>query len=296
MPRTWIGEWAFAVRSQLGLSRCADCSFEFVNPRPGPEHLEAFYSGKDYVCHHPTQSAGAEKTAAFLVAHFDRYRAGGGRRLLDFGCGGGWLLRYAIEHGWQGTGYDASGEAIESARRQGLPVVDDVEALPAGGFDVAIVNKVFEHVEDFGRTLAQLRRLLAPEGILLINVPNVGSLRARLSNPFFVEYLHFDERHRAFPIHLSYFNPRTLTRLLERNGYRVRACETYGFGIDELIAKPESPDEPYVGLHGEAAPRSAEAGALGTAKRVAKRAIKRVFFGAGLGENVLVVAVSSSSR
>jgi SAM-dependent methyltransferase len=279
------------LRTQIGLARCGDCSFEFVNPRPGRQALDAFYGSKEYLCHRPTQSSEAGKTAEFLVGQFTKYHPEGGHRLLDFGCGGGWLLRYAIEHGWNATGYDAGGEAIATARRQGLPVVDDVAALAAGEFDVIIVNKVFEHVEDHGGTLTTLRTLLAPGGVLLIDVPNVGSLRARLSNPFFVAHLNFDERHRAFPIHLSYFTPRTLTLLLERNGYRMRACQTYGFGMEELIARPESADEPYVRLGDESRARSDDAGVVRAAKQLAKRAIKRVFFGAGLGENLLVVAV-----
>lgn len=55
--------------------------------------------------------------------------------------------------------------------------------LKPGSFDVIFMNHVLEHIEEPVGLLESLRGLLAPQGRLFIEVPNVRSLRARLSMP-----------------------------------------------------------------------------------------------------------------
>jgi hypothetical protein len=50
----------------------------------------------------------------------------------------------------------------------------------------------------------------------------------------------FDERHRAFPIHLSYFTAASMAVLLQRAGWNVDRMFTAGLGIDELRNRPPS--------------------------------------------------------
>lgn len=86
-----------------------------------------------------------------------------------------------------------------------------------------------------------MRSLLAPEGRVFFSVPNARALRAMLSLRIFSQHLGFDERYRAFPIHLTYFDASTLTRLLHRESYRVELMFTMGLGIDQLLQRPLSP-------------------------------------------------------
>src|SRR5262245_58647461 len=77
LPQTWIDHRAFAeVKHRVGLTRCRDCTFVFVNPRPGPALLNAFYSGTSYSCHRPSHSNASRKTAEFLVSHFAKHHRG----------------------------------------------------------------------------------------------------------------------------------------------------------------------------------------------------------------------------
>ena len=65
---------------------------------------------------------------------------------------------------------------------------------------------------------------------LCVEVPNVASLRARMSTSFTRGRLGADERHRAFPIHLSYFSPDTLARALTGAGFEIILLRTAGGG------------------------------------------------------------------
>jgi 2-polyprenyl-3-methyl-5-hydroxy-6-metoxy-1,4-benzoquinol methylase len=289
-PHVWIGEPVFGkYRGALGVSACAGCSFEFVNPRPGLALLGAFYGGSDYTCHDPH----ATDTVDARALHVLDFIAGQvtGRRILDFGCGAGVFLRCALAQGWDAHGHDLGAAAIEQCRRQGLPATSSLDELPRAGFDAVVLNHVFEHVVDHAETLATLRGLLAPGGRLFMECPNVRSLRARLSLPVLSRHAGFDERYRAFPIHLSYFSPQTLRRLLEREGFEVERSVTWGFGIEELRREPERAPRAEAAPAGPApAPPRRPGPVRGALKPVARAILRRLILDTGLGENVMVVA------
>ena len=188
-------------------------------------------------------------------------------------------MRAATAAGWDTWGFDVGPRAIQSCRSQGLRVADEIKRLPLAHFDLIILNHVFEHLSAPADTLKILRSLLGQRGRLLIEVPNVRSLRAQLAIRPAISMFRFDERHRAYPIHLSYSSPRTLQTLLKQNGWEVVRISTCGLGLEEIVRRPamdELPSRPLEGRH------------LGQPKRSGWRvAAKKAFFSAGLGENVV---------
>jgi SAM-dependent methyltransferase len=109
----------------------------------------------------------------------DGRRAGGrprGRpRILDIGCGAGGTLQALSPHG-EVRGLDPSPEIVERARAKAgcevrvgsLP--RDV-SYPPGSFDVVTLLDVLEHIEEDEASLAAVRDLLAPGGVLALTVP-----------------------------------------------------------------------------------------------------------------------------
>ncbi|HEV2150324.1 MAG TPA: class I SAM-dependent methyltransferase [Longimicrobiaceae bacterium] len=119
--------------------------------------------------HIPSRRAGTDAAIVEAVAR------AGGRRVLDVGCGEGWLARALAEHGFAVTGIDGSAELVERARAAGggdfrTLRYDEVEADPArlgGPYDTVVCNFAL-----LGETVAPLLRALAtalaPDGRLLI--------------------------------------------------------------------------------------------------------------------------------
>lgn len=290
LPTRWIGRSTFQpVRSSLGLCRCSQCGFTFVNPRPARALLGAFYGSESYDCHDVNDTAGTQRKAEFLLDLIQSQKPDA-RRILDFGCGGGLLLRRALQRKLEAVGYDVGDHAMRTCRAQGLQVTDRLEDLPRGHFDVIVLHHVFEHVSDHAEVLEHLARLLSPHGSVFIEVPNVGSLRARLSHPLLSKHLKFDERYRAYPIHLSYFDATTLPALLQRHGYVTTHVTTYGLGLDELIANEASETEAYD------TPLLEPGKLRSLIGQRARDLVKRTLYGANLGENLLVVAHPEPSR
>ncbi|MFF8607143.1 class I SAM-dependent methyltransferase [Streptomyces sp. NPDC015346] len=99
------------------------------------------------------------------------------RRILDAGCGSGSLSAALRDRGAVVTGIDASAGMLALARRRlgddvPLHLVDLSEPLPFddGAFDDVVASLVLHYLEDWGPTLAELRRVLRPGGRLIASV------------------------------------------------------------------------------------------------------------------------------
>ncbi len=242
VPGHWSGEEFFRpYREQFGLCKCRSCSFIFTNPRPSQWLPDLFYRGETYSPHDPDFSLEARKKAEFLLSQFEKHVwSSSERKLLDFGCGGGFLLKRPAASGWDAIGFDIGDRALASCRQQGLRVTDQIEQLRRHRFDIVMLSHVLEHIAEHGALLELLKGLLSEQGKLFIEVPNVRSLRARLSLPFISTHCGFDERYRAFPTHLSYFsglNPAPLVgeiRLFDIGGDDSRACSERTCSVVQL--------------------------------------------------------------
>ncbi|MET7294965.1 class I SAM-dependent methyltransferase [Streptomyces griseoloalbus] len=100
-----------------------------------------------------------------------------GRRILDAGCGSGPLSAALRDRGAVVTGVDASAGMLALARRRlgddvALHVADLSDPLPFddGAFDDVVASLVLHYLEDWGPTLAELRRVLRPGGRLIASV------------------------------------------------------------------------------------------------------------------------------
>jgi SAM-dependent methyltransferase len=116
--------------------------------------------------------------------HRTRYRWGAqiaaGKDVLDAGCGLGYGLEIIAAAGAKSvTGVDLDPEAVaEAEKRFGKHAAaveqGDLRELPFedASFDLAICFEAIEHVEGPEKALAELRRVLRPDGVLIVSSPN----------------------------------------------------------------------------------------------------------------------------
>jgi 2-polyprenyl-3-methyl-5-hydroxy-6-metoxy-1,4-benzoquinol methylase len=135
-----------------------------------------------------------------------------GARVLDVGSGGGEFAHLLARLGCRVTGIEPNiGYAEHAARSYGLDVrrgfVDEV-AIEPQSIEVVTIWHVLEHTEDPLAVLRQLRRVLVPEGRLVVEVPNI---EATCQSP----------RSTFHAAHLVHFNVATLSALAARAGLRV---------------------------------------------------------------------------
>ena len=119
------------------------------------------------------------------IAHFDyllRTIVQPGDLWLDAGCGSGNLARLIALHGAKVIAVDASPKMIENAKYESIDfrssvtymLLDTIEVLDFEScyFDKILCSSVIEYVEDPERSLGELFRVIRPDGILVISVPN----------------------------------------------------------------------------------------------------------------------------
>jgi SAM-dependent methyltransferase len=194
--------------------RCRGCGFVFTSPRFSANLYDEIY-GSITAPERTDRAFEDAKRARFqrlgrLVR--ERFPAGGAD-FLDLGCGDGSFLRFMDDA--RGRGFEVG----PPGRRTAGPceiVTGDWSSFagsgdcPAASLDFLTAFDVFEHLPDLERSVADIRRVLKPGGVVYASVPNVDSLVARAMggrwNMLLLE-------------HLWYFSPQTLERLMARNGF-----------------------------------------------------------------------------
>ena len=140
--------------------------------------------------------------------------------ILDIGCGEGFTLHYFKEKKWEITGIDFSDFGCRKFNPQCLPylLTGDIyeQMLPLiqanRQFNVIWLDNVLEHVLDPLDLLKECKKLLHPDGVIVIEVPNDFSIlqnyllnKKYIPSPFWV----------VVPDHISYFNLKGLSALAE---------------------------------------------------------------------------------
>jgi len=149
--------------------------------------------------------------------------------ILDVGCGGGRFLVEARNHGWKTFGIEPTKRSVEIAKKYSLDVIDDKlsESLfTKDMFDVISLWHVFEHIPNPDNVLSILRKWLKNDGLLVIAVPNIESLQARLGKDL---WFHLDP-----PRHLYHFSPKTLRLILKKNGYETRSISHFSTELNHF--------------------------------------------------------------
>ncbi|MCX6630141.1 MAG: class I SAM-dependent methyltransferase, partial [Candidatus Solibacter sp.] len=137
--------------------------------------------------------------------------------LLDVGCGGGLFLGMMRQRGLRVVGLDFSREAAGIAwRRQRVPALaGDLQRAPlrAGTFAGLTMFHVMEHLYDPRAYLRAARELLAPDGRLVVQVPNAASWQARLLGGAW--------NGADIPRHLTDFRGSDLEKMIGSAGFEV---------------------------------------------------------------------------
>ena len=137
-----------------------------------------------------------------------------GARLLEVGCAHGGYLAEAAAAGWDVDGIEPDEAAARRARSRGFDVqVSTLTAagLPEASRDAVAAWMVLEHVPDPVAMVREVHRILTPEGVFCVSVPNGGGFERRLFGRYWLGY--------DAPRHLQVFTAGRLRELLQEIGF-----------------------------------------------------------------------------
>ncbi|MEI7509011.1 MAG: class I SAM-dependent methyltransferase, partial [Flavobacterium sp.] len=182
-----------------------------THPQPSLDKLPSYYESVDYISHTDGNRSVFEKMYQFVkgIALKNKLKLINAQypkgRILDIGAGVGDFLQVAKKDGWQTTGIEPSEKAKKIAINKGVSFVENLSELENNSFDIITMWHVLEHVPDLENQIKELKRLLKPNGTILIAVPNFKSFDA----------LHYGKYWAAFdvPIHLWHFSKKARRKL-----------------------------------------------------------------------------------
>ena len=161
-----------------------------------------------------------------------------GARVLDLGAGGG-TFPYAAYPALAIAAAELRPRPGTARRFAGRLVNATASALPfcGGGFDLVIAHWLFEHVDNLGGTLDEVRRVTRPGGLLAVAVPNSKSFEDRLyrfaSHVYKYAFFHFAKRIE----HVQVLTFAGVDRELSRRGFELLRFRTEDAGYCWLEVK-----------------------------------------------------------
>jgi SAM-dependent methyltransferase len=133
--------------------------------------------------------------------------------VLDFGCGGGYLLHELSCH--TKVGFEVNPNARKNAQSLGVDTVSSFDDLLDNTFDVIISNHALEHVPNPYDTLQHLHRVLKVGGLLVLVLPCEQSTD-----------IEFNFNPNDINQHLYSWCPQSLGNLVKLSGFKVEMCST----------------------------------------------------------------------
>lgn len=205
---------------------CRRCGLVYQNPRPTLAEISAYYLQGYWEDRGPVASGGEQPLSdaslerGRAIVDWTRTLVGPGDLAVEVGCGHGEILAYVRDQlGCQALGVEPSrSQAAAAAQRFGLNMLQtdlDGVTLPGPRAKLLVLSHVLEHFHDPRAALARCRELLAEDGWIFIEVPNIlkPHPRKRLSTWLAVE-------------HMYYYSVATLGRLLAEAGFRVTQSDS----------------------------------------------------------------------
>ena len=257
-PERLMDRVAFSEHPPLRIVECARCGLVYRNPIERAHELDDIYadatpSGDLLGGLHDTQRVAYRAQAKRLLRVLGRRGAG-----IEVGSYVGAFLAAAREAGLQMEGLDINADVNRFTRSLGFTVHDgDLESFaPARQVDAVAIWNTFDQLPDPRGALHAAWRLLRPDGVLAVRVPNGGFYRAmrhalphRMGGAFARLALAHNNL-LTFPYRYG-FTIRSLTTLLDDVGFAVRRVEG-----DVLVPIADEWTRPWAALEERAVKRA----------------------------------------
>ncbi len=197
-----------------------DLDLLITSPQPSPENLGRYYESNDYISHTDSKRSLFEKAYHFvkgialknklnLINNCSSIKG----NLLDIGAGTGDFLLTAKQNGWNTIGVEPSEKAKGIAIGKGIQFSDSTEELESNSFDVITMWHVLEHVPNLEIQIKELKRLVKPNGTIIIAVPNFKSYDANYYGKFWAAF--------DVPIHFWHFSKTAIKLLFEKEDIKL---------------------------------------------------------------------------
>jgi hypothetical protein len=163
--------------------------------------------------------------------------------LLDYGCGLGFFLDTAYEHGFDVHGVEFNQHALQYIRNRYTYRASHAAALDRRErYDVITLFDVIEHLREPFEALSMFREMLHDNGILVMSTMNATSLTSRLMGKRLEDFRRISE-------HLFFFSTANLVAILRKHGFEIVKLASLGHSFEvRLLASRARATFPILGV------------------------------------------------
>ncbi len=204
------------TKSGYDLFKCAECDFLFVHPFPSAEviaqHYRDHYRGATSTFYPKAESR--RWRAFWRSLKFLPYVYG--KRVVDVGCGGGFMVEAFSRLGAEVCGVDISANSIAYAQNRYPKLKFFCEGLDdfrrrGMEFDFVFSSEVLEHLPGPDEFMELMAGIVAPKGYVYLSAPDAGHPKVPTNIQEWSDI--------CPPEHLQFFNERNLAILFQRYGF-----------------------------------------------------------------------------
>ena len=195
-------------------------------PQPKAEELSGYYESDAYISHTDSKETIIDKlyqivkkiTLSNKLKLLNSFKTAD-KNLLDVGCGTGDFLLICKNNGWTVTGVEPNEKAKNTTKNklrgtQDPEIYSEINQLISEAqFDVITLWHVLEHVPNLEAYISTLKKLLKPNGVLIVAVPNFKSYDANYYKQFWAAF--------DVPRHLWHFSKKSIQLLFGKHEMRV---------------------------------------------------------------------------
>lgn len=201
----------------------SEFGFLETSPLPATDKLSDYYNSEDYISHTDSKRNLFEKMYHLVRGislkkklNLINSSSKENKNLLDFGCGTGDFLKMAQNNNWLVSGIEPNANARDIANEKtnnSIFNTDQLLKFEAHCFDVITLWHVLEHLPNLEDHISTFKKLISPNGTLIIAVPNYKSFDAK----------HYKEFWAALdvPRHLWHFNKASVSKLVSKYNMEV---------------------------------------------------------------------------
>jgi SAM-dependent methyltransferase len=214
----------YGIPGVFNIDTCKDCRLVFLNPLFNDDEAKKFYSEDDYYAYHEpfalptTKNSLFQRIKNFLPFKFSTSEIEFNKvgRMLDIGCGNGWVLYQYKAKGWAVSGVEPSKAAADIGNKEDLGIKNSTllrANFSKEEFDFIRSNHSFEHIYNPNEVLEEIHRILKPDGKLLIGIPNFAGINSKIAKKYWY-YL-------GAPVHPFNYSTSNIKQLLTKHGFKV---------------------------------------------------------------------------
>lgn len=197
-----------------------------TSPQPEVSEIGKYYESEEYNSHSNEAKSIFDKVYEFVktinlkskysIIESSKLNTQSSKTVLDIGCGAGDFLNFCKNKGWSVSGVEPTDKAREiSESKLDIKVSSDLSLnhFQDSSFDVVTMWHVLEHRYDIMETIAELKRIVKPGGLIIIALPNYKSYDAQFYKQYWAAY--------DVPRHLFHFTKKTIDIIFTKNNLKL---------------------------------------------------------------------------